>query len=100
LGATIVDVSLGGLLLRSHEPLHVEDRVALSFELCRGGRDLHVRAKVLRVLARAVSSDHVWEVGRQFEEVSSEDRRRLARLVGDWSEGPPPYYVAPIGLLT
>lgn len=79
--ATIVNLSAGGLMLRSEHTLRVADLVDLTFGLSSGGGELHVRVDVRRVEHLQRGTHQLWEAGCQFLASSAADRDRIVRFI-------------------
>lgn len=76
--ATILNISAGGLLISTEQPLRVGDYVELQFDLPGGGASLSVRLDVLRVGPLEAGGMSVWRAGCQFQQSNPQYRELIA----------------------
>ena len=80
--APTLNVSKGGLAVRTLAPLEVGTRVLLQFRLPGSSRDIEAESRV-------AWSDHRTGMGLQFERVEASDQSDIDQLI-DRQEGEPP----------
>ena len=68
-----VDLSLGGIKIRTHEAIPLSD--VLEFSLAIKGKKIKCKG---RVIYKAFESEGIWNVGLSFEQVDSEVFHTLA----------------------
>lgn len=88
--ATILDISVGGVLVRSEQPLQVGDQLELTFSLTGGGAPLRLRAETLGVRQPDVGRAR-WEASCQFRDAPLPARERIAQFIrgqGEPAGGP------------
>lgn len=78
--ATILDISVGGVLVRSEQALQVGDQLELTFSLTGGGAPLRLRAETLGVRRPDVGRAR-WEASCQFRETPLPARERIAQFI-------------------
>lgn len=81
LAATIINISAGGVLLRSRQPLAVGQRVRLAVELPAPGGAISATANILRVETRRADRGHFYEAGCAFADLTDRDRDLITKFI-------------------
>lgn len=75
--SNLKNISEGGLLFTSYEPLPISATVKISINLPGREKPLETYAKVMRCI-KASAAEEVYHVGVSFMDVSEEDRREIS----------------------
>jgi len=79
--ATIINISAGGVLLRSRQPLAVGQHVRLAVELPAPCGSIGAVAKVVRVDIRRSDRGHFYEAGCAFVDLTDRDRDLITKFI-------------------
>ncbi len=83
LSAAILNISVGGLLVRSTEELRGGAELEFGFALPGEGVELRVRAEVRHAVARERDGARVWEANCAFDNPSTSVRELIQRFVAE-----------------
>lgn len=75
----ISNVSATGIQIQSRDELHVDDRLALCFDLTNGAPELEVQAEVRRI--ELVDVGRVWRAGCQFVEIQPAQSEQIVQFI-------------------
>lgn len=70
--ASIKDISRGGMRLRMHTPIHLNDRLGIAFNLPNNHKTIEVRATPVWI--SEIPNTGIYNVGVRFLEIFSEDK--------------------------
>ncbi len=79
--AVILNLGVGGLLVRSDDALHGGAQLEFGFALPGGGVELRVRAEVRHAVERERDGTRVWEANCAFDNPSTSVRELIDRFV-------------------
>ena len=70
--ASVKDISRGGMKLRTHAPIHLNDRLGISFNLPINHKTIEVKATPVWI--SEIPNTGIYDVGVRFLEVFPEDK--------------------------
>jgi c-di-GMP-binding flagellar brake protein YcgR len=81
LAATIVNLSAGGVMLRTRQPVEVGQRIRLNVDMPAPGGAISATTTVLRVDSRRAERGHYYEAGCTFDELTDRDRDLITKFI-------------------